>query len=85
MRIELARLYAKTRHDGAVVLSGRIGYGGMLRVIPNPDFDPDEPKSPSFIAYIEEAPAKGAAPYKGPQLAPPQRPPRAFVEGEIVD
>lgn len=85
MRIEFARLYARQRQDGATVLSGRVGYDGMLRVIPNPDFDPDEPKSPAFIAYLEEAPPKATAPYKGPQLAPLQRSPRAFVEGEIVE
>ncbi len=83
-RIEIARLYAKTRHDGAVVLSGRMGYNGMLRVLPNPDFDPDNPKSPPFIAYMEEAPPKDAQPYRGPQLLP-QRGPRAFTEGEIVE
>jgi len=84
-RIEIARLYAKERNDGATILSGRMGYNGMLRVVPNPDYDPDNAKSPAFIAYLEEVPSKDAAPYKGPQLAPMARAPRAFVEGEIVE
>ncbi len=54
MKVELARLYSRTRNDGATVLSGRMGFNGMLRVVPNPDY----PKSPSFIAYLEEAPPK---------------------------
>jgi hypothetical protein len=85
-RIEIARLYAKERGDGATILSGRMGYNGMLRVFPNPDFDPGDNRSPSFIAYLEEAPPKDAAPYKGPRLAaPPARAPRAFTEGEVVE
>jgi hypothetical protein len=85
LKIEIARLYAKTRHDGATVLSGRMGFNGMLRVMPNPDFDPDNAKSPSFIAYLEEAPPKDTQPYRGPQLATPTRTPHAITEGEIVD
>lgn len=88
MKVELCRLYAKTRADGATVLSGRLGYDGMLRVLPNENYDPDDPKSPSFIAYIEQAPPKGTTPYRGPQLQVPTSA-RALrehaIEGEIVD
>lgn len=85
-RIEIARLYARERNDGAVTLSGRIGYDGRLRVEPNPNHDPNNEKSPDFIAYIETAEPKQAKPYTGVQLQqPPRQAPRAFVEGEIVE
>lgn len=84
MRIELARLYAKTRRDGATTLSGRMGYDGRLRIEPNPQHNPDDPKSPDFLAFIEYA-EPNAAPFKGPQLMAPQRPPHAFTEGVIVE
>jgi hypothetical protein len=70
MKVELSRLYARVRADGATVLSGRIGYDGMLRVEPNPDYDPNNPKSPAFLAFMEQAPPKQTQPYR---------------EGEIVD
>lgn len=84
MRITIAKLYARTRNDGAVTLSGRMGYDGRLRVEPNPDHEPGNEKSPEFLAFIEYAEPKQAQPYTGPQLHPPQRQPRAIVEGEIV-
>lgn len=84
MRIELARLYAKTRRDGATTLSGRVGYDGRLRIEPNPQHDPDDPKSPDFLAFIEYAQPQ-TAPFKGPQIIAPTRTPRALVESEIVD
>jgi hypothetical protein len=85
-RIEIARLYARQRNDGATTLSGRMGYDGRLRIEPNPNHNPDDAKSPDFLAYIEYAEPKAAKPYSGVQLQhPPQRQPRAFVEGEIVE
>jgi hypothetical protein len=89
MKIELARLYARQRRDGATTLSGRVGYNGRLRIEPNPNKVEGDDKSPDFIATIEERPDDGAAPYKGAQLVParPMRPsaPPAFVEGEVID
>jgi hypothetical protein len=85
-RITIAKLYARTRNDGAVTLSGRMGYDGRLRVEPNPNHDPDDAKSPDFLAFIEYAEPKQAKPYTGAQLhQPPRQSPRAFVEGEIVE
>jgi hypothetical protein len=84
-RIEIARLYAKTRRDGATTLSGRVGYDGRLRIEPNPKHDPDDPKSPGFLAFIEYAEPNAAAPFKGPQIMAPTRTPHAITEGEIVD
>jgi hypothetical protein len=85
-RIEIARLYARQRNDGATTLSGRIGYDGRLRVIPNPNKVEGDDRSPDFIAYIETAEPKANAPYAGVQLQqPPRQSPRAFVEGEIVE
>ena len=96
MKIELARLYARTRNDGAVTLSGSIGYNGRLRISPNPDKIVGDDRSPDFIAEIEEKQSAPAQAYRGPQLtAPrpmPQQPRRAAlpspdfaVEGEVVD
>jgi hypothetical protein len=90
MRIEIARLYARTRRDGATTLSGRIGYDGRLRVEPNPNHDPTNEKSPAFLAFIESAEPKAAAPYTGVQLMAqvarqPQRGGHELVEGEIVE
>jgi hypothetical protein len=84
-RIEIARLYAKTRRDGAVTLSGRIGYDGRLRIEPNPNKIDSDEKSPDVLAFIESAEPRAATPYRGAQIMPPQRPAPAFVEGEIVE
>jgi hypothetical protein len=84
-KIEIARLYARTRSDGAVTLSGRIGYDGRLRIVPNENKVEGDDKSPDFLAFIETAEPKSAQPYRGPQLLPPQRPVAAFVEGEVVE
>ncbi len=84
-KIELARLYARTRADGAVTLSGSIGYTGRLRIEPNANKVEGDDRSPDFIAYIEEKQRAPATPYRGAQLMPPQRPVAAFVEGEIVE
>jgi hypothetical protein len=93
MKIELARLYARTRHDGAVTLSGSVGYNGRLRIEPNAAKVDGDDRSPDFIAYIEEKNTAPATPYKGPQLTarPVSAAPRALtqhqyvVEGEVVD
>lgn len=97
MKIELARLYARTRHDGAVTLSGSVGYNGRLRIEPNAAKIDGDDRSPDFIAYIEEKQTAPATPYKGPQLtarptasiSTPRRPavalPDHAIEGEIVD
>ncbi len=85
-KITIAKLYARTRHDGAVTLSGKLGYDGRLRIEPNPEHNPDDERSPGFIASIEYAEPKATQPYSGVQLQqPPRQAPRAFVEGEIVD
>jgi hypothetical protein len=84
-KIEIARLYARTRNDGAVTLSGRIGYDGRLRIEPNPNKVDGDDKSPDFLAFIESAEPRAATPYRGAQLVPPQRPVAAFVEGEVVE
>lgn len=87
-RIEIARLYARQRRDGATTLSGRIGYDGRLRIEPNPDHDPANDRSPAFLAFIEYAEPNAAKPYTGPQLLPARpapRPARAIVEGELVE
>jgi hypothetical protein len=99
-RIELCKLYSRTRFDGAPTLSGRMG-AARLRIEPNPNHDADDPKSPDFLAFIEEAPAQqpNAQPYRGPQLTarPVAQPPRralpqshvpfsdSYVEGEVVE
>ena len=83
-RIELARLYARTRRDGATTLSGRMGYDGRLRIEPNPAKVEGDDKSPDFIAYLETAEPRAAKPYNGPQLRVPRNTP-ALVEGEIVE
>jgi hypothetical protein len=98
-RIELAKMYSRTRYDGAPTLSGRIG-SARLRIEPNPQHDPQDPKSADFLAFIEEVPPQSApaTPYRGPQLgAPrpmesvsaPRRPAAALpdfaIEGEVVD
>jgi hypothetical protein len=101
MQIKLAQLYARQRADGAITLSGTMGYNGRLRILPNPDKVEGDTKSPDFIAYLEERSDNYARPYNGPQLLPQaprptpqvprpsQRPalPQAqnFVEGEIMD
>jgi hypothetical protein len=92
-RIEIAKLYSRTRFDGAPTLSGRIG-AARLRIEPNPQHDPQDPKSPDWLAFIEEAPAQqpNAGEYRGPQLPTrPKAPPRGalpahheYVEGEVV-
>lgn len=84
-RIEIARLYARTRNDGATTLSGRMGYDGRLRIEPNPNKVEGDDRSPDFIAFMEYAEPKAPKPYTGPQLRPPSRPMAAFVEGEIVE
>lgn len=84
-KIEIARLYARTRNDGAVTLSGSIGYTGRLRIEPNANKVEGDDRSPDFIAYIEEKQSAPATPYRGAQLLPPQRPAAAFIEGEIVE
>jgi hypothetical protein len=93
-RIEIAKLYSRTRFDGAPTLSGRIG-AARLRIEPNPNHDAADPKSPDWLAFIEEAPQSApTGQYRGPQLT--ARPtasaaPRALtqhqyvVEGEVVD
>lgn len=70
-RITIAKLYARERNDGAVTLSGKIGYDGRLRVEPNPDYNPDDERSPGFLAFIEYAEPKQAKPYTGVQLQQP--------------
>ncbi len=95
MKIELARLYARTRHDGAVTLSGSVGYNGRLRIEPNAAKIDGDDRSPDFIAYIEEKQSAPTTTYRGPQLtARPVAPqPRHAalpvhdhaVEGEVVD
>jgi hypothetical protein len=92
-RIEIAKLYSRTRFDGAPTLSGRIG-AARLRIEPNPNHDAADPKSPDWLAFIEEAPQTApTGQYRGPQLtarpvsasprpALPQR--HEYVEGEIV-
>jgi hypothetical protein len=95
MKIELARLYARTRHDGAVTLSGSIGYNGRLRIEPHAAKIEGDDRSPDFIAYIEEKQSAPATTYRGPQLTarPVSAAPRAalpqrhdhVVEGEVVD
>jgi hypothetical protein len=96
-RIEIAKLYSRTRFDGAPTLSGRIG-AARLRIEPNPAHDPDNPKSADWLAFIEEPPAQqpNAQPYRGPQLParpmahqqPQQRrqlPAHDYIEGEVVE
>lgn len=93
MKIELARLYARTRADGAVTLSGSIGYNGRLRIEPNTAKVDGDDRSPDFIASIEEKQSAPTTPYRGPQLQAPavSAAPRALtqhqyvVEGEVVD
>jgi hypothetical protein len=93
MKIELARLYARTRHDGAVTLSGSVGYNGRLRIEPNAAKVDGDDRSPDFIAYIEEKNTAPATPYKGPQLTarPVSAAPRAalprhdYIEGEVIE
>lgn len=85
MRVTIAKLYARTRNDGAVTLSGRMGYDGRLRVEPNPDYEPGNEKSPEFLAFIEYAEPRGSQTYTGPQLQAPARRPSQLVEGEIVE
>lgn len=93
MKIELARLYARTRHDGAITLSGSIGYNGRLRIEPNPAKVDGDDRSPDFIAYVEEKNTAPTTPYRGPQLqarpavsaAPrPALTQHEYVEGEVV-
>ncbi len=84
-KIEIARLYARTRNDGAVTLSGRIGYDGRLRIVPNENKVEGDEKSPDFLAFIESAEPRAATPYRGAQIMPPQRAAPAFVEGEVVE
>jgi hypothetical protein len=95
MKIELARLYARTRNDGAVTLSGSVGYTGRLRIEPNSAKIEGDDRSPDFIAYIEEKQSAPAQAYRGPQLTAPRptapQPHRALphhenaVEGILVD
>jgi hypothetical protein len=54
MKIEIARLYERTNKKGVKTLSGRFGYTGRLRIEPNPQHDPNDERSPQFIAYVEE-------------------------------
>jgi hypothetical protein len=75
MKIEIARLYARQRRDGATTLSGKMGYNGTLRIVPNPDKDADDPKSPDFIAFLEERETDAPSRYNGPQLRAPQSTP----------